>query len=122
MTDDEAEGRELGRQMEAATDAIRAAVLRLPRDGEVHPQLVVLAVARITDEVVAGTALAGEVDVEVMLGEGRPVLSVREFAELNEVSRKEMTGHLQRLEREGMIRMEAIGGPTRGQPRGRSGP
>ena len=60
MTDDEAEGRELGRQMEAVTEAIRAAALRLLRGGEVDPWLVVLAAARVTGEPGASAALAGE--------------------------------------------------------------
>lgn len=53
LTDEEA-----GRQMEAAADAIRAAVLGLLRAGEVHPRLVVIALARVTGELAAGGALA----------------------------------------------------------------
>ena len=64
--DDEAE---LEAQMEAATDTIRAAVLRLLQDGGIHPQLVVLALARVAGEVGAGAALAGGQDVETMVGE-----------------------------------------------------
>jgi hypothetical protein len=60
---------QLEEQMQAATDAIRAAVLRLLRDGEVHPQLVVLAVARVAGELGASAALAGGQDVEKLLGE-----------------------------------------------------
>ena len=60
---------ELETQMEAAADAIRAAALRLLREGEVHPQLVVLAAARVAGELGAGAALAGGMEVETLLGE-----------------------------------------------------
>ena len=43
MIDDEAEVRDLEAQMGLATEGVRKAVLRLLQDGEVHPQLVVLA-------------------------------------------------------------------------------
>ena len=56
-------------QMQAATDAIRATVLRLLRDGEVHPQVIVLAAARVAGELGASAALAGGQDVEKLLGE-----------------------------------------------------
>lgn len=55
--------------MQAATDAIRTAVLRLLREGEVHPHLIVLAVARVAGELGASAALAGGQDVEKLLGE-----------------------------------------------------
>ena len=67
--DEETEARELGEQLEAAADAIRAAVVRLLRDGEVHPQLVIMAVARVAGELGAGAALAGGQDHEALLGE-----------------------------------------------------
>jgi hypothetical protein len=37
----------LGAQMETAVDAIRGAVLRLLREGEVHPQIIIMAAARV---------------------------------------------------------------------------
>jgi hypothetical protein len=40
MAEDEPEQPELEAQMEAATTAIRATVLRLLQEGAVHPQLV----------------------------------------------------------------------------------
>jgi hypothetical protein len=55
--------------METATDAIRAAVLRLLRDGEAHPQLIVLAVATVAGELGAAMALAGGHDLEALLDE-----------------------------------------------------
>lgn len=67
--DERTEARELGEQMEAATDAIRAAVIRLLREGEVHPQLIVMAVARVAGELGAGAALAGGQDLETLLDE-----------------------------------------------------
>ncbi len=55
----ETEAKELGEQLEAAADAIRAAVVGLLREGEVDPRLVVMAVARVAGELGAGAALAG---------------------------------------------------------------
>ena len=69
MTNEEPEQQELEAQMEVTTDAIRAAVLRLLREGEVHPQVIVLAVARVAGELGASAALAGGQDVEKLLGE-----------------------------------------------------
>ncbi len=69
MVDDAPDQQELEAQMEVATDAIRAAVLRLLREGEVHPQVIVLAVARVAGEVGASAALAGGQDVEKLLGD-----------------------------------------------------
>ena len=69
-TDDgeESEAQKLGEQAQAAADAIRATVLRLLKEGEVHPHLIVLAVARVAGELGASAALAAGEDVEVMLG------------------------------------------------------
>jgi hypothetical protein len=52
-----AEGLDFEAQAEAAADTIRAAVLRLLKEGEVHPRVVVLA-----------AALAGGEDAEEVLG------------------------------------------------------
>ena len=60
---------ELETQLDAASAAIRAAVLGLLRDGEVHPHVLVLAAARVTGEVGAASALAGGMDVETTLGD-----------------------------------------------------
>jgi hypothetical protein len=68
---DEADGRDLEAQMEAASDAIRAAVLRLLKEGEMHPRLVVLAAARVAGELGAAAALAGGEDAgEILDGLG----------------------------------------------------
>src|SRR5215208_4295024 len=67
--DEEAEQPDLERQMEADSDAIRAAVLRLLKKGEAHPRVIVLAVARVAGELGAATALAGGEDAgEVLEG------------------------------------------------------
>ena len=67
-TDEETEDQgALGRQAEEAANAIRAAVLRLLKEGEVHPRLVVLAVARVVGELGAAAALAGGEDAEALL-------------------------------------------------------
>ncbi len=50
MIDDETEVRDLEAQMDLAMEEVRKAVLRLLQDGQVHPQLVVLAVARTAGE------------------------------------------------------------------------
>jgi transposase len=46
MTDEEVEAQEFGEQMEVAAHAIRAAVVQLLQAGEVHPQFIILAVAK----------------------------------------------------------------------------
>jgi hypothetical protein len=57
--------------------------MRLFQDGDIHPHLVVLALARVTGEVGAGAALASEQDPEEMLGELAEVVrrAGREFRE-----------------------------------------
>ena len=74
MAEDEPEQPELEAQMEAATKAIRAAILRLLQEGTVHPQLVILAVTQIAGELGASAALASGQEVEELLGELAEVL------------------------------------------------
>ena len=69
MTNEATEDQDLEGPMRAATEALRETVLRLPRAGAVHPQLIVLAVARVTGELAASAALAGGEAVEPRLGE-----------------------------------------------------
>src|SRR3954447_26157146 len=69
MIDEEAEVRDLETQMDLAMEGVRKAVLRLLQDGEVHPQLVVLAVARVAGERGAGIAQAGDMDLETILAD-----------------------------------------------------
>ena len=66
MTNEETADQDLEAQMGAATEALRETVLRV---GEVHPRLIVLAVARMTGELAAAAALAGDEEVEPRLGE-----------------------------------------------------
>ena len=79
MTDEE----ELETQLGTAVEGVQRAVVRLLQEGEVHPYLVVLALARVTGEVGAGTALAGGQDPEELLGELAGVVrrAGREFRE-----------------------------------------
>jgi hypothetical protein len=72
--EEEAEAQELGEQAQAAADTIRATVLQLLREGEVHPHVIVLAVARIAGELGASAALAAGKDAEAMLGDLAEVL------------------------------------------------
>ena len=74
MAKEEPEQEELEAQMEAATEAIRATVLRLLQEGRVHPQLLILAVTQIAGELGASAALASGREVEELLGELAKVL------------------------------------------------
>src|SRR3954469_25087404 len=64
MTDDEAQ-----EQLRVAAEAIRAAVLRLLQQGDVHPQLLAMAVAGVAGELGSGMALAAGEDAEAVLGD-----------------------------------------------------
>jgi hypothetical protein len=74
MAGDEPEQEELEAQMEAATEAISAVVLQLLQEGEVHPQLLVLALTRVAGELGASAALASRQEVKKLLGELAEVL------------------------------------------------
>jgi hypothetical protein len=74
MAGDEPEQEKLEAQIEAATEAIRATVLRLLREGQVHPQLLILAVTQIAGELGASAALASGQEVEKLLDELAEVL------------------------------------------------
>jgi hypothetical protein len=68
VTDEEtAEQEELEAQFWTATGELQRAVMRLFQDSDIHPHVMVLALARVTGEVGAGTALAGEQDPEELL-------------------------------------------------------
>jgi hypothetical protein len=60
---------DLERQMWAATETLREAVLGLLRVGGIYPQVIVLAAARVAGEIGANAALEGGEDVENLLGE-----------------------------------------------------
>jgi hypothetical protein len=74
MAGEEPEQEELEAQMAAATEAISATVLRLLQEGQVHPQLLVLAVTRVAGELGASAALESGQEVEELLGELAEVL------------------------------------------------
>jgi hypothetical protein len=84
MASETAEQEELEAQFWTATGELQRAVMRLFQDRDIHPHLVVLALARVTGEVGAGTALAGEQDPEELLGELAEVVrrAGREFREM----------------------------------------
>ncbi len=59
-------GQEADKQIEAATDAIRATQRQLLREGQVHPQVIILALATALGEFAAGAALVTSEDVGPM--------------------------------------------------------
>ena len=69
--------------------------MRLLQECEVHPHLVVLALARVTSEVGAGAALAGGQDPEELLGELAEVVrqAGREFREMLEAGVQPTAGN-----------------------------
>jgi len=85
MTDDETdEQNEFQEQLWTATEGLQRTVMRLFQDSDIHPYFVVLALARVTGEVGAGAALAGEQDPEELLGELAEIVrrAGREFQEM----------------------------------------
>ena len=84
MTGEGTERDGLEAQLETAVEGLRRTVVRLLQGSEVHPYLVVLALARVTGEVGASAALAGEQDPEELLGELAEVVrrAGREFQEM----------------------------------------
>ena len=85
MTDEDTDERdELEVQFQTAMEGLQRAVMRLFRDSDIHPHVMVLALARVTGEVGAGTALAGGQDPEELLGELAEVVcqAGREFHEM----------------------------------------
>ena len=87
MTDDETDEQdEREAQFWTATGELQRAVMRLFQDSDIHPHVMVLALARVTGEVGAGAALAGGQDPEELLGELAEVVrqAGREFREMVE--------------------------------------
>ena len=84
MTDAEAEHDELEGQLWTATEGLQKTVMRLFQDMDIHPHVMVLALARVTGEVGAGTALASEQDPDELLGELAEAVrrAGREFQEM----------------------------------------
>ena len=73
-TGENAEQQELEAQMQAATEMVEGVIHRMLHAGEIHPQLIVLAVARAAGGLTAAAALAGNQDVEQMLGDVADVM------------------------------------------------
>ena len=69
MGSNKADGLVLEQQVWAATEMIREAVLRLLQAGDIHPNVVVLAVARVAGETGSAAALASGENIEQLLGE-----------------------------------------------------
>jgi hypothetical protein len=69
MADEEPDQEQFEAQMEIAVDTIREAVTRLLREGEVHPQIIVMAAARVAGGLGAAAALATGQDAEGVLGD-----------------------------------------------------
>ena len=66
---EETKHEELEEQMTAATEMVEEVVRRMLHQGKIHPQIIVLAVARVAGGVTAAAALAGGEDVEKMLSD-----------------------------------------------------
>src|SRR5919205_4325944 len=90
-----AEQDELEAQFQTATEGLQRAVMRLFQDSDIHPHVMVLALARVTGEVGAGAALAGEQDPEELLGELAEVVrrAGREFREMLRAEAMPTTGN-----------------------------
>ena len=86
---------ELEAQFWTVTGELQRTVMRLFQDSDIHPYLVVLALARVTGEVGAGTALAGEQDPEELLDELAEVVrrAGREFQETVQAEAMPTTGN-----------------------------
>jgi hypothetical protein len=95
MTGERTERDELEAQLRTAMEGLRRAAVRLLQNGEVHPQLVVLALARVTGEVGAGTALASGQDPEELLGDLADAVrqAGREFREVLEAGAMPTAGN-----------------------------
>src|SRR6187455_3032084 len=75
---------ELEAQFQTATEELQRTVMRLFQDSDIHPHVMVLALARVTGEVGAGAALASEQDPEELLDDLAEVVrrAGREFQEM----------------------------------------
>jgi hypothetical protein len=69
MQGDKVDGLDLEQQVWAATETIRETVLRLLQAGDVHPYVIVLAVARVAGETGTTAAMVSGENVEKLLGE-----------------------------------------------------
>ena len=71
---EEAERQEFEEQMEAATERMQETVRRMLREGEIHPQIVVLAAARVAGELMGALAAAGGHDLEEVLRDSTAIV------------------------------------------------
>jgi hypothetical protein len=69
MASKQADGLDLEQQVWAATETLREAVLRLLQGGDIHPHVIVLALARVTGETGTAAALVSGETVEQVLGQ-----------------------------------------------------
>src|SRR5690242_21516538 len=84
VTGEETERQKLEAQLRIAEERFQRAAVQLLQEGKVCPQLVPLALARVTGEAGAGAALAGDQDPDALLGELAEVVrqAGREFQEM----------------------------------------
>ena len=71
---EEAELREFAEQMETATEMVQQTVGRMLRAGEIHPHLVVLAVARVAGELMGALAAASGHDLNEVLKDSTEIV------------------------------------------------
>jgi hypothetical protein len=69
MGSKQANGLDLEQQVWVATETIRETVLRLLQAGDLHPNVIVLAMARVTGETGTAAAMVSGENVEKLLGE-----------------------------------------------------
>jgi hypothetical protein len=81
---EETEREKLRAQLQAASEAFQGTAGRLLREGEMAPQLIVLAAARVAGELGAGMTLAEGLEIETTLDELAEVLHLagRQFHEM----------------------------------------
>ena len=87
VTDEDTDERDkLEEQLWTATEGLQRTVMRLFQESDIHSHVMVLALARVTGEVGAGTALAEERDPEELLDELAEVVrqAGHEFREMVE--------------------------------------
>src|SRR3954462_15031258 len=84
IADEMAAQEKLAAQLQTASEAFQGAAGRLLREGEMAPQLIVLAAARVAGELGAAMALAEGLDIETTLGELADLMrhTGREFHEM----------------------------------------
>jgi len=84
VADEKAAQERLAAQLQAASEAFQGTAGRLLREGEMAPQLIVLAAARVAGELGAGMTLAEGLEIETTLDELAEVLRLagRQFHEM----------------------------------------